>query len=57
MGKGNKEGFLVFGKKTESLITQYVREFRPTDKLFALSAQGYDAPEIEQKDRDKVQST
>ncbi len=40
MGKGNKEGYLIFGDSTKALLTEYIREVQPTDKLFDLDSEG-----------------
>jgi integrase/recombinase XerD len=40
VGKGNKEGKLVFGDKTKALLAQYIQEAQPVGKLFGLSSEG-----------------
>jgi site-specific recombinase XerD len=40
MGKGNKEGWLVFGARTRALLTVYIGESHPTGKLFDLNTYG-----------------
>jgi integrase/recombinase XerC len=40
MGKGNKEGWLVFGSKTKALLIAYIGESHRTDKLFAMNTFG-----------------
>jgi len=40
LGKGNKEGYLVFGAKTKALLTQYINEANPTGNLFDLNTFG-----------------
>jgi len=40
MGKGNKEGWLVFGAKTKALLAAYMAEAQPTGKLFGLNTYG-----------------
>ena len=40
VGKGNKEGYLVFGENTRLLLSQHLDESRPTDSLFALNNEG-----------------
>ena len=40
MGKGNKEGFLIFGDRTKAILTQYLHEAEPLGKLFGLNTFG-----------------
>ena len=40
MGKGEKEGYLVFGPKTKALLVQYIAEAQPTGALFDLNSEG-----------------
>jgi integrase len=40
MGKGNKEGWLVFGEGTLSLLNAYIAQDHPVGSLFGLNAQG-----------------
>ena len=36
VGKGDKEGFLIFGAKTQSFLTQHIAENSPVGLLFDL---------------------
>ena len=40
MGKGQKEGWLIFGPKTQTLLETYISEGKPSGSLFGLKAQG-----------------
>ena len=40
MGKGNKEGYLVFGSKTGAILADYIGDAQPTGKLFGLNRHG-----------------
>ena len=40
MGKGNKEGYLVFGENTRLLLFQFVNDNQPTGSLFGLNNEG-----------------
>ena len=40
MGKGGKEGFLIFGDKTKLLLTQHIAQNHPQDRLFDLNYEG-----------------
>jgi len=40
LGKGNKEGHLVFGDRTAELLKRHIEEFHPTSKLFGLNSYG-----------------
>ena len=40
MGKGGKEGYLVFGATTEALIARHLQEAQPNESLFGLNAHG-----------------
>ena len=40
VGKGNKEGYLVFGPRTAELLKQHIEESQPTDRLFGLNSYG-----------------
>ena len=40
MGKGEKEGYLVFGVKTRELLQEYTKEAHPTGLLFGLDSEG-----------------
>jgi site-specific recombinase XerD len=40
MGKGNKEGWLIFGEGTERFLETYLQEERPTGLLFGLTPYG-----------------
>ena len=37
-GKGDKEGFLIFGERTKIILAQYLQDWKPTDRLFGLHA-------------------
>lgn len=39
-GKGNKEGYLVFGEATKRLLEQYIHEAVPEGNLFGLNKWG-----------------
>ena len=39
-GKGNKEGYIVFGAKTRALLIEYIKEAQPDDSLFDLNTFG-----------------
>ncbi len=39
-GKGQKEGFLVFGGQTKGLLEKYIEESRPVGSLFGLKPAG-----------------
>jgi len=39
-GKAGKEGFLIFGEKTKSLVVAHISENDPTDLLFNLNFEG-----------------
>ncbi len=43
MGKGQKEGFLIFGQKTKVFLEDYIGETNPSDNLFGLTASGFRA--------------
>jgi len=43
LGKGNKEGFIVFGSRTQQLLQQYVEECQPEGSLFGLTSYGIQA--------------
>ena len=40
VGKGGKEGYLIFGAETNALLTQYVNLNQPTGPLFGLNNEG-----------------
>ena len=40
LGKGDKEGYLVFGTRTKELLSQHIQETRPVHLLFGLDSQG-----------------
>lgn len=40
IGKGQKEGFLVFGSQTKSLLEKYIEESHPVGSLFGLKPAG-----------------
>jgi len=40
MGKGNKEGYLIFGEATKAHILRHLEENSPTDTLFDLDTEG-----------------
>ena len=40
VGKGNKEGFLIFGDKTKWFLSQHIAENMPLDYLFDLNFEG-----------------
>ena len=40
MGKGNKEGWLIFGEATRHLLESYLKEERPEESLFGLTPYG-----------------
>ncbi len=40
VGKGNKEGYLVFGARTAGLLKRHIEESQPTDQLFGLNSYG-----------------
>lgn len=40
MGKGNREGYLVFGEKTRNLLVAHIQDAQPTGKLFDLTSFG-----------------
>ena len=40
LGKRNKQGYLVFGKTTSSLLKRYLEKVKPVGKLFDLSYEG-----------------
>ena len=40
LGKGNNEGYLVFGAKTQSLVANYIWQAKPTGNLFGLNSEG-----------------
>ncbi|MCH8224358.1 MAG: tyrosine-type recombinase/integrase [Chloroflexi bacterium] len=40
MGKGGKEGFLIFGDKTKTLLAQHITQNHPQDRLFDLNYVG-----------------
>ncbi len=40
MGKGEKEGYLVFGAKTSELLSEHIREAHPTGLLFGINSEG-----------------
>ena len=40
LGKGGKEGYLVFGAKTKTILSDYIRHVRPTGLLFGLNRHG-----------------
>jgi site-specific recombinase XerD len=40
LGKGNKEGYLIFGAKTKGFLLQHISENNPQDKLFDLNYEG-----------------
>ena len=40
LGKGGKEGYLVFGSKTKTILSDYIRGVRPTGLLFGLNRHG-----------------
>ena len=40
LGKGNKQGYLVFGETTRSLLKRYLEKAKPVGKLFDLSYEG-----------------
>ena len=39
-GKGQKEGFLVFGERTKEFLLRYINEFHPVGSLFGLKPSG-----------------
>lgn len=40
LGKGGKEGYLIFGDKTKDLIAQYLEDEEPAGRLFGLNTYG-----------------
>ena len=40
LGKGGKEGYLIFGAKTKALLVQHISENNPQDQLFDLNYEG-----------------
>ena len=36
-GKGDKEGFLIFGQRTKIILAQYLQDWKPTDRLLGLN--------------------
>ena len=40
LGKGDKEGYLVFGAKTNAIMADYIREARPAGNLFGMNSEG-----------------
>ena len=40
LGKGNKEGYLIFGSRTQELLEKYVEEYQPEGSLFGLTSYG-----------------
>ena len=40
MGKGNKEGYLIFGEATKAHLLRYLEENSPIDTLFDLDTEG-----------------
>jgi len=40
VGKGNKEGYLVFGARTAELLKRHIEESQPTGNLFGLNSYG-----------------
>ena len=43
LGKGNKEGYLIFGSRTQQLLQEYVEEYQPEGSLFGLTTYGIQA--------------
>ena len=41
--KGNKEGYALFGERTEMLLKQWLQEYPPVEKLFNLNERGVSA--------------
>jgi len=39
-GKGNKEGYLIFGDRTKAILAQYLQDEEPAGRLFALNTYG-----------------
>ena len=39
-GKGQKEGYLVFGERTKEFLMRYINEFHPVGSLFGLKPSG-----------------
>ena len=39
-GKGDKEGYLIFGERTKSFLVEYLQDRAPVDRLFGLTTYG-----------------